>query len=134
LCWRRLELEKRAEGPCFQRQLKRCRGACVGAEESANHDERAAAALAPFSIPRWPFAGPALIRERSTINERTDVHVLRNWCWLGTARDEGELAALLDAPPHPRFDIDVTRLLLKRWNRRSLALVDVAPDAPSLSS
>jgi DNA polymerase III subunit epsilon len=57
------------------------------------------------------------------MSERTDVHVLRNWCWLGTARDEGELAALLDPPLRPRFDIDVARLLLKRWKRRSLALV-----------
>ena len=31
--------------------------------------------------------------------ERVDVHVIRDWCWLGTARDDGELAALLEAPP-----------------------------------
>jgi hypothetical protein len=53
------------------------------------------------------------------------MHVLRHWCWLGTARDDAELTELLDAPPRPRFDIDVARLLLKRWSRRSLALVDV---------
>ena len=125
LCWRRLGLEKRADGPCFQRQLKRCAGACVGVEAIADHDRRTTAALAPLAIPRWPFAGPALISERNAMRDRTDVHVLRHWCWLGTARDEGELAALLDAPPHPQFDIDVARLLLKRWKRRSLALVDV---------
>jgi DNA polymerase-3 subunit epsilon len=127
LCWRRLGLEKRAGGPCFQRQLKRCAGACVGAEAVADHDKRAAAALAPLAILRWPFAGPAVVSESNAATERTDVHVLVHWCWLGTARDEAELAALLDAPPRPRFDIDVARLLLKRWNRRSLALVDVAP-------
>ncbi|MEO8752105.1 MAG: exonuclease domain-containing protein [Casimicrobiaceae bacterium] len=132
LCWRRLGLEKRASGPCFQRQIKRCAGACVGAEDPADHDARLAAALAAFAIPPWPFGGPALVSERTAGNERTDVHVLRNWCWLGTARDEGELAALLDAPPAPQFDIDVARLLLKRWSRRALALVD--PTTVSLQS
>ena len=127
LCWRRLGLEKRADGPCFQRQIKRCAGACVGAEGAADHDARLANALAPFAIPPWPFAGPALVSERNAANERTDVHVLRDWCWLGTARDEGELAALLEAPPAPQFDIDVVRLLLKRWSRRALALVDATP-------
>ena len=57
-----------------------------------------------------------------------------HWCWLGTARDEAELAALLDAPPRPRFDIDVARLLLKRWSRRSLALVDVTRGRASPST
>src|SRR5439155_51739 len=65
---------------------------------------------------------------------RTDVHLFRNWCWLGTARDDGEFAALLDAPPRPQFDIDVARLLLKRWNRRSLALVDVTRKSTSPST
>lgn len=134
LCWRRLGLEKRTGGPCFQRQLKRCAGACVGAEAPADHDERLTTALRPFAIPRWPFTGSALISEQNTASTRTDVHLFRNWCWLGTARDEGELAALLDAPPRPQFDIDVARLLLKRWNRRSLALVDVTRGSISPST
>jgi hypothetical protein len=49
--------------------------------------------------------------------------VLDRWCWLGTARDDGELCALLDAPPRPTFDLDVTRLLLRRHAARQLALV-----------
>ncbi len=73
-------------------------------------------------IPPWPVPGAALLRERSQHGERVDVHVLRDWCWLGTARDEGELARLLEAPPRPRFDIDVTRLLLKRWTKGALPL------------
>ena len=129
LCWRRLGLEKRIDGPCFQRQLRRCAGACVGAEAAADHDQRLSAALQPFAIPRWPFAGSALVSEHAAIGDRTDVHVLRDWCWLGTARDEGDLAALLEAPPRPRFDIDVMRLLLKRWARRSLSLVEVARES-----
>ena len=132
LCWRRLGLEKRAAGPCFQRQLKPCARACVGAEDHATHDARLAQALAPLTVPAWPVAGPAVVREHDPARERTDVHVLRDWCWLGTARDGGELAALVDAPPRPQFDIDVARLLQKRWQAGRLPLVAVAAAAPAV--
>jgi DNA polymerase-3 subunit epsilon len=114
LCWNRLGLERRA-GPCFARQVRRCAGACEGAESAEAHDARLAQALVAHAIPAWPFAGAALIREASGDGTRIDVHVLRDWCWLGTARDDGELAALCDAPPRPEFDPDVTKLLLRTW-------------------
>jgi DNA polymerase-3 subunit epsilon len=127
LCWRRLRLDRRSYGPCFQRQLKRCAGACIGAEDVATHDARLAAALVPSAIPPWPFAGPALVREVAAKGERVDVHVMRDWCWLGTARDEGELGCLLEAPPRPVFDIDVTRLLLRRWAKGTLTFLPAPP-------
>jgi DNA polymerase-3 subunit epsilon len=114
LCWNRLGLERRA-GPCFARQVRRCAGACEGAESPEAHDARLAQALAAHAIPPWPFDGVALIREASDDGTRVDVHVLRDWCWLGTARDDGELAALREAPPRPVFDPDVTKLLLRTW-------------------
>ncbi|HVF65058.1 MAG TPA: exonuclease domain-containing protein [Casimicrobiaceae bacterium] len=117
LCWSRLGIERRI-GPCFSRQLKRCGGVCDGGESVAEHDQRFHAALAPLAMPRWPFEGPALIREASVDGERVDVHVVRDWAWLGTARDDGELQGLLEAPPHPAFDVDVTKLLLRTWMRR----------------
>jgi DNA polymerase III subunit epsilon len=123
LCWRRLGLERRADGPCFSRQIRRCRGACDGGETHEAHDERLREGLARIAIPRWPFAGPALIRECSEDGARADVHVVRDWTWLGTARDEGELEALLEVPPRPAFDLDVTRLLLKTWTKRPGAFV-----------
>ena len=132
LCWRRLGLERRPGGPCFQRQLRRCAGACVGEEDAATHDARLASALAARAIPRWPYPGIALVREKGVFSERTDVHAIRDWCWLGTARDDGELASLLEAPPRPQFDIDVTRLLLTRHAAGALYFLAVpAADAAS---
>jgi DNA polymerase-3 subunit epsilon len=58
------------------------------------------------------------VREASEDGTRCDVHVLQHWRWLGTARDEGELADLLAAPPRPVFDLDVTRLVLRLWARQ----------------
>jgi DNA polymerase-3 subunit epsilon len=116
LCWKALGLEKR-QGPCFARQVKRCAGVCVGAEAPEAHHARVADALAPHAIPRWPFAGLAALRERAALSERTDVHVLRDWCWLGTAHDEGELGRLVEAPPRPTFDADIARLLIRAFAR-----------------
>ena len=112
LCWSRLGLERR-DGPCFARQLRRCAGACVGDEPARTHDERLVAALAGERIPAWPWPGPALVREAAPDGERVDVHVVRDWHWLGTARDQADLDALLATPAEPAFDLDVCRLLLR---------------------
>src|SRR5215471_2881386 len=116
LCWTALGLEKRA-GPCFARQLRRCAGACVGAESADAHHTRLAAALSAFAVPRWPYPGLAALREESLFGDRIDVHVLRDWCWLGTARDDGELSRLIEAPPRPTFDADIARLLIRTFAR-----------------
>ena len=116
LCWSALGLERRA-GPCFARQVRRCAGACVGEETMDAHHARLAAALAPLAVPPWPYPGLAAIRERGLLGERTDVHVLRDWCWLGTARDEGELGRMIEAPPRPVFDADIAKLLIRTFAR-----------------
>ena len=116
LCWKMLGLEKRV-GACFARQIRRCAGACIGEESPDAHHARLAAALAPYAIPRWPYRGLAAIRECALFSERTDVHVIRDWCWLGTASDEGELGRLVEAPPKPVFDADICRLLIRTLAR-----------------
>jgi len=129
LCWTVLGLEK-WPGPCFARQLKRCAGACVGAESLEEHAARLAGALAAHAIPRWPFPAMAALRERAASGERVDVHVLRDWCWLGTARDEGELARIIEAPPRPAFDIDIVKLLLRRHKAGTLPLAAIPASGP----
>jgi len=122
LCWIRLGLEKRASGPCFQRQLHRCAGVCTGEESADAHDLRLRMVLAAHVVPRWPIDGIALVSECSANKERVDVHLMRDWCWLATARDDAELACLLESPPNATFDIDIARLLHKRWAKGTLSL------------
>jgi DNA polymerase III subunit epsilon len=124
LCWTLLGLESRP-GPCFARQIRRCAGACVGAESREEHAARLAEALAAHAIPDWPYPGMAALREPAACGERVDVHVLRDWCWLGTARDEGDLAQIIAAPPRPAFDIDIVKLLLRRHKAGKLPLVAI---------
>ena len=71
---------------------RRCAGACVGAESPESHDARLAEALAPLAIPRWPAPAPRSCASAAPLASASTSIVFRDWCWLGTARDDGELA------------------------------------------
>ncbi len=113
LCWRLLGWEKRG-GPCFARQVRKCRGACVGEETPEAHNVRLATALEERRIPDWPFAGPVAIVERDAARGLEEAHVVHQWRHLGTAREEGDLLALAEARRLPEFDPDILKVL-RRW-------------------
>ena len=113
LCWRLLGWEKRG-GPCFARQVRKCRGACVGEESPEAHNLRLATALEARRIPDWPFAGPVAIVERDATRGIEEAHVIDRWRHLGTARDEEELAGLAATRRLPEFDPDILKVL-RRW-------------------
>ena len=107
LCDALLGLEKVKPGkPCFGHQLRRCKGACVGAEPYAKHTVRLISALVGLKLVAWPFAGPGLVREGD------EIHLIEGWRYLGTAASDEELHALLDSP-RPPFDRDIYKILTK---------------------
>jgi DNA polymerase-3 subunit epsilon len=109
-CWRQLGWEKRG-GPCFARQVKKCRGACIGEETPEQHHLRLVTALAPWRVREWPWAGRILVRERGADGRLEEAHVFDRWCHVGTAREEGELEDLAQARFEVEFDPDVYRIL-----------------------
>jgi len=112
LCHSLLGLEKRS-GPCFAHQIKRCRGACAGIETAEAHALRLAAALAKLRVRAWPFPGRIGIRETAAGGERCELHVLDQWCHLGTVRSEEELRELQEGAPRPLFDLDTYKILTR---------------------
>ena len=112
LCKKLLGLES-GKGACFDVQLKRCNGACTGQEASALYNLRLQLALKPLQTRSWPWPGPIAMAE--TDGDRNDWHVIDHWCYLGTARDESDIADLLNNPR--QFDLDAYRIL-QRWLRR----------------
>jgi DNA polymerase-3 subunit epsilon len=107
LCAVTLGLEKGALGkPCFARQLKKCRGACVGEESHMQHSMRTMEVLSQLKLKAWTFDGPALLAEGDLW------HVIDAWCYLGTARSEEDVWELLEHGT-PRFDKDTYRILVK---------------------
>ena len=110
LCWRLLGWEKRG-GPCFARQVRRCRGACIGEETVGVHGLRLATALAPMKLREWPWEGRAIVRERDALHAREEAHVFDRWHHVGTARDDDELRDLLESRVEIAFDPDIYRIV-----------------------
>lgn len=105
LCPPLLGLESRPPGGrCFTHQIRRCEGACHGAETPQQHHARLIDALEPLRIADWPHPGAVALREGS------ELHVIERWRHLGTATEPTAAGALL-AAPRPAFDADVHRIL-----------------------
>jgi DNA polymerase-3 subunit epsilon len=131
LCLRALGFEKAGRsgnfGACFRHQIERCAGACAGQENLHLHHARAAAALAGLKTAAWPWRGPIGIVEEDRVREAVEVHVVDNWCLLGTAQSEAEVAELLEAAPRPRFDLDQYKILARHLRRKRLKVVELGP-------
>jgi DNA polymerase-3 subunit epsilon len=121
LCPIGLGLESGA-GPCSAHPAGNCRGACVGAESELAHLVRLGLALSRLRIPEWPFRGPVAIVEQDPARSVTEYHVARDWRYLGSARDAGDLAELA-AAALPQFDIDAYRILQRALRDAAAARV-----------
>ncbi len=123
LCLVQLGLERRTgpQKPCFNWQLKRCSGVCIGKESESFHRARLEAALAKLRVDTWPYEGAIGLIERGA--DRTDVHVVNNWCYLGSARSDDEVHDLLEqSPSRPAFDLDTYKILHKALANKQLPL------------
>ncbi len=129
LCLVMLGLESRTQAhkPCFAHQLRRCHGACIGAESAAAHQARLEAALASLQVKTWPYPSPVGLLETGAAGQQ-DVHVVHNWCCLGTAHSEEEVRRLLhDMPARPAFDVDTYKILVRALSRAQVQ-VRLLPD------
>ena len=105
LCKAIIGLEKvKAGSPCFGRQLKKCRGACIGDEIRLAHDTRLLSGLGKLKLKTWPFDGPAYLKEGE------EMLLIENWAYLGSARSEEEIWQLLDGHA-AQFDKDTYKIL-----------------------
>lgn len=86
LCYGVLGLEKLTQNkPCFRAMVRKCAGACRGAESREVHDERLMNALDGLRVNCWPFSGAIGLVERH--GEDYQMHVIRNWTYLGSVTD-----------------------------------------------
>jgi DNA polymerase-3 subunit epsilon len=128
LCLLQLGLEGRVGSgkPCFNWQLKRCSGVCIGKEDESFHRARLEGALANLHVKVWPWPGAVGLVERD--GDRSDVHVVNNWCYLGTARSDDELWTLLEQQPsRPAFDLDTYKILSRALTRKDLTIRPLSP-------
>jgi DNA polymerase III subunit epsilon len=131
LCWRQLGWEKRG-GPCFFRQVRKCRGACIGEETPQVHGLRLVTALGAHKLRDWPWPGRAVVRERHPGTGREAAYVFDRWHHVGTARDERELEDLLACRVDIGFDPDVYRILVQHLGKAARPAA-ILPKEPELT-
>ena len=124
LCWRQLGWEKRG-GPCFARQVRKCRGACIGEESPEQHHLRLMLALSPHRVKDWPWDGRIVVRERDADGRFEEAHVFDRWCHVGTARCEEDLVDLLEARFEVELDPDIYGILQSFVGRQRAHVVVV---------
>ena len=141
ICLKAIGLEGRrtaaSDGaPCFNYQLRRCNGACVGLEARDEHTARVKELLQSWLLPHWPHANAIALVERNAERFQEQWHVFDQWCWLGTVKS---LNAALDlACSAPRvFEADAARLAVQALSARSpwsLATIELASNASPLAT
>lgn len=117
LCRKKLGRETGA-GSCFGFQIGRCDGACTGAQPAIKWNLKLLEALGPRHITAWPFAGKVVITEKR--GSQVDLHVVHQWCYLGTVHHRRDLPEVVDTPCD--FDLDVYHILNRFIGRRGTGL------------
>ena len=131
LCLKAMGLEARARGaapdaPCFNYQLRRCQGCCVGAERAADHAQRVARAVEPLRVSAWPYPGAVALVERNPQTQREDWHLFDHWCWLGSVRTL-DAALQLARTTERKFEVDAYRIARHAIRRVNEGLLQAEP-------
>jgi len=110
LCLSVLGLEKLSgDRPCFRAMLNRCAGACHGQETLAAHRLRLLDSLSHNRVICWPYPGAVGLIE--TLDTETQIHVVKNWFYLGSVATLDEARTLHHTAPG--FDSDSYKILCK---------------------
>lgn len=133
LCLGALGLERLTPGkPCFRQMVNRCGGACCGAEPRQAHDARLSGALAALQVVCWPYSGAIGLLETCPQDPVfRQIHVVRNWCYLGTAETE-EDARTLDSVA-AGFDADSYKILCKPVLCGQVDIIELSTADPGAS-
>ena len=110
LCYGTLGLEKLAPGKaCFRAAIRQCAGVCRGDETPDAHQQRLFTSLLALRVACWPYAGAIGLVERD--EALTQIHVVRNWCYLGSATTPEEARQLSTVAAG--FDADGYKILVR---------------------
>lgn len=130
LCGKLLGLEPAGPGPCFQRSLGRCQGACEGAEDATRFNLRMQIAFHALRLKTWPWPGSIGLVEDNRVTGRTDILVICNWIHLATVHSEQALNEFAPGAEPVTFDLDSYKLLVKALlgrDKNRLRIIELSP-------
>ena len=141
ICLKAIGLEGRRKAasdgaPCFNYQLRRCNGACVGQEPRDEHTARVKELLRRRLLPQWPHAGSIALVERNAERFQEQWHVFDQWCWLGTVKSLNAAFDLAQSAPRV-FEADAAHLAVQALSARSpwtMLRMELASNASPLAA
>jgi len=120
LCYGALGLEKLAAGKaCFRVGIRQCAGVCRGDETGEAHQARLLEGLLALRVQCWPYEGAVGLIERD--EALTQIHVVRNWCYLGSAPTVTEARRLKKVAAG--FDADGYKILVRPLLTQAVEIV-----------
>lgn len=108
LCPKLMGTEK-TKGACFSYSLGRCKGACLGLENTESYNRRFETAMENNRIAAWPYDTPITL----PINEEGESVIINNWIIQGFLNNDGE--PVIDSLER-NFDVDeykITRRFMR---------------------
>jgi excinuclease Cho len=114
LCYSPLGLEKLPPGKaCFRAAIRQCAGVCRGDESPQAHRDRLFTSLLALHVECWPHPGAVGLVERD--EHLTQIHVVRHWCYLGSASTLAQARQLSQEASQVAegFDADGYKILCK---------------------
>lgn len=96
---------------CFGYQLKKCYGACIQSESSEKYNLRVKMALAHYKNKIWPYKGPIGIKEHCPIQGKSQIHIIDQWHYLGTANNESDIFEIVNSPQPCDQTVDDTKYI-----------------------
>jgi DNA polymerase-3 subunit epsilon len=76
-----LESSHKQNRPCFRSQLKKCFGACHGAEPAEHYNDRLTSAIERYQIQAWPYQNAIMIEEQN-LDGQTALHIIDHWRYI----------------------------------------------------
>jgi len=129
LCKKLLGIEK-GKGRCFGTQIGTCNGACEKEEPPFKYNVRFVQAFSGKRVPQWPFPGSIGVKE--SFDGVEEVHVVYNWCYLGTMRNEHD--RIEDMIHTIQFDWDAYKILYRFVQKHVKSHTIIHLPAPSAHS
>jgi DNA polymerase III subunit epsilon len=107
LCPKLCGVEK-SKNACFWHQLRKCDGACVGAEPANTYNQRLLDAFSRRRMQAWPYTSPVLISDRAL--ETQGGVVVDQWCVVAEVTQEPYCAPVIRTFERA-FDLDTYKIL-----------------------
>ena len=109
LCSKLMNLEK-AKAACFGVQLNKCRGACIGAEDTFTYNARFMSAFEQKRLHHWGYKSPVLITEQRPDFPGREGFIVDQWCLVARLREDEDGQVTVIKRPYD-FDLDMYKIL-----------------------